>query len=80
MPLAVDPDEGFINVKSVAVASVSSLQSVGINRAEFNTPETDCFAADSDAPLGQRIFDIAVTLVRAIAEPDGVGNDIWWGT
>jgi len=36
--------------------------------------------ADSDAALGQQIFDISVAEVEAVAEPDGVGNNVRWGT
>ena len=43
----------------------------------FDTPETDRFTADGDAAFGQEIFDISVAQVEAIAEPDGVADDIW---
>jgi len=36
MLLASDLDEDFVNVERVAVASVFSLQSAGINGAEFD--------------------------------------------
>ena len=29
-------------------------------------------------PFGQYIFNISVTGIEAIAEPDGIGNDIGW--
>ena len=39
-------------------------------------PEANRFATDSDASLGEQVFDISVTQVEAIVEPDGVRNDI----
>jgi hypothetical protein len=53
-----------------------TLQTAGISGAEFDTPEPDSFVADCDTALGKEIFDIAVTEVEAIVEPDSVGDDI----
>jgi hypothetical protein len=46
---------------SDGIAAVLSLQSTGINRTQFNVPETDRFAADGDAAFCREILDIAVT-------------------
>ena len=56
---------------------MSTFQSPGIERAELDTPQTDCFAADGNTSLGEKIFNIAMAEVEAIVEPDGVGEDIW---
>jgi len=56
----IDFHKDFIDVECVAVASVLSLQSAGVNGSEFDAPKTDCFAANSDAALGEDILDIAV--------------------
>ena len=53
-------------------------QSSSVYRSEFDTPEADRFTADGDAPLSEKIFDISMTQVEAIVEPDSIGNDIWW--
>ena len=53
--------EDFIDVEGVAVASMLSLQSSGVYGSEFDAPEADRLPTDSDAALGQEIFDIAVT-------------------
>jgi len=53
MLLAIDPDKDFINVESVAVASVLSPQSPTVDRTELDTPETNRFSADSDASFGK---------------------------
>ena len=52
MLLAVDLHKDFIDEESVAVATVLSLQAAGIDSSEFDTPETDRFAAYCDAALG----------------------------
>jgi hypothetical protein len=71
--------EAFINVESVTVASVFSLKPSGVKRSGFDTPQADRFPGKDDVSFGQDIFDIAVTEVEAIVEPDGIGNDIGWG-
>ena len=72
----VDLYEDFIDVESVAIASVLAFQAACINGAELDTPETDCLSADSDTPLCQQVFDVAVTQIEAIVEPDCVGDDV----
>ena len=76
MPLIFDED--FVDVESVAVASVLAFQSTCINRSEFNTPEADRFPANSYASFSEQVLDIQVAQVKAIVQPDGVGNDIGW--
>ena len=69
--------EYFIDVEGITVASVLSLQSAGINGSELDAPEPDRFASDSDATLGQQIFDIAVTEIESVVEPDCMADDVW---
>ncbi len=71
MLLAIDLYKDLIDEEDVTVASVLPLQSSGVESSELDTPESDGLAADSDASFGQQIFDIAVTQVEAIVEPDG---------
>ena len=52
MLLAIDLHEGFIDEEGVAIASVVSFQSSGVHSSEFDAPETDRLAADSDTTLG----------------------------
>jgi len=75
--LAVYLYEYFIDVEGITVSTMSAFQSSGIERAELDTPETDCFAADGNTSLGEKIFNIAMAEVEAIVEPDGLGDDIW---
>ena len=77
MLLAVYLYEDFVDVESVTVSAMSTFQSSGIERAELDTPQTDCFAADGNTSLGEKIFNIAMAEVEAIVESDGVGDDIW---
>ena len=57
MLLAIDLHEDFIDEEGVAIASMLSFQSAGIDGSEFDAPEADCFSADDDAALGKEIFD-----------------------
>jgi hypothetical protein len=53
--------EGFINEEGVAVSEVSALQSSRVYDSELDAPQANCFAADGEATLGLKIFDISVT-------------------
>ena len=76
--LAVDLHEDFVDVEGVAVATMFTLQSAGINGAEFDTPEADRFSGNSDASLSEKIFNIAVTEIESIVKPNGIGNNVRW--
>ena len=76
MLLAIDSDEDFVNEKGVTVNSMLTFQSPSVKGTEFDTPEADRFAANSDASLGKQVLDIAMAQVEAIVEPDRTGNDI----
>jgi hypothetical protein len=62
MLLAIDLHEDFIDVESIAVAPMPSFQAACINGTELDAPEADRFSADDDAPLCQKIFNIAMTV------------------
>ena len=78
MLLAIDFDEDFVDVQSIAIASVFSLQPSCVQSSEFDTPKADRLAANGDASLRQQIFSISVAQIKAIVEPDSVGNDVRW--
>ena len=67
----------FIDVECVAVASMASLQSSSVNGAEFDAPQADRLSGDSDPTLCQKVFNISVTEIESIVEPDGIADDIW---
>jgi hypothetical protein len=35
-------------------------------------------AADRDTAFSQKVFDISMTQIETMLEPDGVTDDIWW--
>ena len=76
MLLAIDLYEDYIDVESVTVASMFSLQSSSVYSSEFDAPEADRFAADSDTAFSEKIFDISVAEIEAEVQPDGVADDI----
>jgi hypothetical protein len=61
MLLTVDLDEDFIDLEGIAIALMLSFQSASINRSKLDAPETNRFAADSDATLSKEVFYIAMT-------------------
>ena len=66
----------FINVQGVAVATMPAFQSSSVNCSELDAPKPDRFSANSNASLGQQIFDVSETEVEALVQPDGVADDI----
>ena len=55
-----------------------SPQSSSIESTKFDTPEPDGLPTDSDASLGQQIFDMSVVQIESIVKPDCIANDIGW--
>ena len=51
MLLTIDLYEDFVNVEGIAVASVFSFQPSSIYFTEFDSPKSNCLAADYDASL-----------------------------
>ena len=78
MLFAIDLDEDFVNIEGVAIATMSTLQPLGIFGSEFDTPEANSLVADCDTAFWQEILDISVTEIEPVVEPDSVGNDIGW--
>jgi hypothetical protein len=53
-----------------------SLQSSGVEGAKFDAPQPDGLIADSDASLGEEVFNISVTEIESIVEPNCVADDV----
>ena len=70
--------EDFIDVESIAIASVVSLHAAGINGTELDAPETDRFSRHSDASFSEQVLNITMTEIEAKIKPDGIGNNIRW--
>jgi hypothetical protein len=66
MLLTVDLDEDFIDVERVAIASVFSFQTTGINGTELDTPEADRFTADGDSSFSEEVFYISVAVTMRL--------------
>jgi len=77
MLLAIDLDEDFVDVESIAVAAVLSFQPSSIQRSKLDAPEADRLPSDNDASLSQEIFNIPVAEIESVVEPDGITDDIW---
>jgi hypothetical protein len=65
MLFAIDFYDDFIDEKCVAVATMLSLQSSGVNRPELDTPQANRLAADGDTSLSEQILDVSMTEVKA---------------
>jgi hypothetical protein len=50
----------------------------GSMSAKLDAPETNCLPCDDDASLSEEVFDISVTEIEAVIEPDSIRNDIGW--
>ena len=78
MPLILT--KTFINVERVADSLGAFVSIVDcIYGTEFGAPEADRLAADGDPSLGEQIFDIPVTQVEPVVQPDGVAEMISGG-
>jgi hypothetical protein len=75
--LAIDLDEDFVDLESVSIAVMLSLQSPRVQYTELDTPQTDRFSTDSDTSRCQQILDISVAELKPVVHPDCIGNDIW---
>ena len=63
-------------MEGIAVTSMFSLQAAGVDSAELDVPKAVRFATDGYAPFGQEIFDIAVTEIESIVQPDSVADNV----
>jgi hypothetical protein len=53
-----------------------SLESTSIYSTEFDTPQANRFATDSDASLGEQIFDITMAEIEAAVQLDCIVDDV----
>ena len=67
--------EDFVDEECISIALMATLQSSSVNGAEFDAPQADRLSGDSDPTLCQKVFNISVTEIESIVEPDGIGND-----
>jgi hypothetical protein len=58
--LAVDFHKNLIDVEPIAITTVSLFESTSVSCAKLDSPESDGFAADTNASFGEQILDITV--------------------
>ncbi len=75
MLLTMDPHEHLINEERVTTALMLSSQSLGIFRPEFIAPQANGLVANLNTALWQQIFEITMTEVESVVEPDDILND-----
>ena len=78
MLYAVNLHEYFINIEGIPIPLVPVLQTSSIPGTKFVTPQPDGFIADDDTSFSQKIFDIPMTEIESMIEPDGVLDDFRW--
>ena len=52
-----------------------TFQSPGVFGTKLVAPQANRFVADSDSSLYEYIFDISVTQIESILEPDSITDD-----
>jgi len=76
--LAIDLYEDLVDEESIAIALMATLQTPGVFRPKLDAPEADGFVTDCDAAFSEQIFNISVTQVEAIVNPDSLTDDVGW--
>lgn len=71
----VDLDKYFIEEERISESMVTAFQALDIFRAKLVAPKSDRLVTDDDTALRQQVFDIPMTEVEAIVEPNGMLND-----
>ena len=74
MLLTNDLHEYFIYVESVTIALVIAAKSLDEFGAELRAPKPDSLIAHRNTTPGQQIFDISMTQIESVVEPNSVAN------
>jgi hypothetical protein len=75
LSLTLDHHEQFVQIPSVAQASLPSPERPGVFDTKLPTPLSDGFVADGDAPLCQKIFHISEAQAESVVEPNGMADN-----
>ena len=75
MLYALNFHENLIEEEGITVTLMPAAKSLGVRRAELDTPQSNGLVADRDSALGHEIFDITSTQIKAVIEPDNVLDD-----
>ncbi len=71
----VDIYEYFIHAEGASEALMFSFQSPGIFCAELDAPEPNALIADGDSSLGEQVFNITMTEIESVVQPDCLADD-----
>jgi hypothetical protein len=75
LSLTLDHHEQFVQVPSVAQASLPSPERPGVFDTKLPTPLSDGLVADGDTPLRQKIFHISEAQAKSVVEPNSMADD-----
>ncbi len=78
MTFAADRDEHFVHVPDVAQATLSPPQSTSIRWSKLPAPGSNGFVGYSDAPLSEKVLDIAKAQREPMVQPNGMADDFGW--
>ena len=78
MAFAADCDEHFVHVPDVAESTLSSPQSTSIRWSKLPAPGSNGFVGYGDAPLSEKVLDIAKAQSEPMVQPDGMADDLGW--
>jgi hypothetical protein len=67
---ALNFHENLIEEEGITVTLMPAAKSLGVLRAEFDTPQSNGLVTDRDSALGHEIFDITGTQIKAVIEPE----------
>ena len=76
--LAIDVQEHFIEVPSVARLGPALTELAGEVGAELEAPLPDALVADRGAPFGEDQLNSPEAQAEDVVEPDGVADDLGW--
>jgi hypothetical protein len=76
--LTIDLHENLIKIKSVAISMMSSFKLASILSTELDTPEPNGLVTDSNVSLCKQIFNITMTQIETLVEPNCVTDNLGW--
>ncbi len=76
--LAANLHEDFINEKCIAETLVTTLQSRRIPGSKLFTPQANRLIAHLNTSFSQQIFDISMTEIKSMIQPNRILNNFRW--
>ena len=76
LPPPLNIHEHFVQIPGVAHAAPAVAQAPRVVESERQSPLPNRIIRDSNAALGEKIFDISETQAEPVVEPDGVADDV----